>query len=194
MSVNNIQDYFDNRQKLSLTALEIDNMKLNSKVGELQKKNKQLSRDILNYSLFKERYQQALAVTGSKKDAEAGQILSLQKIEQLRVRYPQLYQVQLQIHYKNRMELSAREWKDKLYEIVHKYEDQMEVIKEREAGLVIQKQELEKKIFVLANQKYKLENKLIESENQIYQLLKTYKNLSSMNVKESQSIRSSQND
>ena len=95
MSMNSFQ--LDNQEnsslpRVSLTALEIENLKLGSKVSELQKQNKQLSKDILNYATIKERYEKTLSVTGdASHDLNAG--LNANKIEYLKERAVDLYQI-----------------------------------------------------------------------------------------------------
>ena len=46
-------------------------MKLQCKVEELEKKNKQLSKDILNYATIKEKYEQTLAYTSGKAESSS---------------------------------------------------------------------------------------------------------------------------
>lgn len=43
-------------RRVSLTALEIENLKLSSRVQDLERQNKQLNRDIANYIAMKEHY------------------------------------------------------------------------------------------------------------------------------------------
>ena len=68
MSMNMFQEN-SSHPRLSLTALQLENMKLSYKIEELQKKNKQLSRDILNYGTVKERYENLLGEGVNKSDS-----------------------------------------------------------------------------------------------------------------------------
>ena len=40
-----------------------------------------------------------------------------------------LRQVETDSHYKKKLELMAKEWKDKLYEVVFNYEDEIETVR-----------------------------------------------------------------
>ena len=83
----------------------------------------------------------------------------------------------------------AEEWKNKLYDIVDKYEDDLEQVKKTLNSVTIEKEQLETKLKDLAVEKYNLENKVMGHEKEIYELLKMYK---STNKRYEDSIRESQ--
>jgi predicted nuclease with TOPRIM domain len=79
-----------------------------------------------------------------------------------------LGRIELEGQYKKKLEDVAGEWKNKLYEIVYKYEDELDALRLEMSLLTSDKELLEKKLFTLANDKYEVENKLIEKEKELY--------------------------
>jgi type I site-specific restriction endonuclease len=146
----------------SLTALEIDNTRLKLQVAELQKENEKLQRTLLNYAPLKLKYDQALESLEVSGDLSKG--LDGKKLEYLKERSGDLYRMEVESHYKRKTEQIAREWKDKLYEIVCKYEDEIELLKNDISALKHDRHIADKKICTLANEKCLLEMKLIELE------------------------------
>lgn len=53
---NQISSIDSSNRRVSLTALEIENLKLSSRVQDLERQNKQLNRDVVNYIAMKEHY------------------------------------------------------------------------------------------------------------------------------------------
>lgn len=161
-STMSMSNYFEsirssNSKSQSATALEIDNTRLMARVKELEKANKQLTRDMLNYATVKEKYQQEIDEVPSG-------------VEAVRERNVDVAQLEREAQLKRRLEAVAREWKDKLYEVVHRYEDDLELLRQDIARMTTEKQVTERKVHQLANDKYQLENKLIEKERELYQL------------------------
>lgn len=60
---NQISNMDSSSRRVSLTALEIENLKLSSRVQDLERQNKQFSRDLVNYGALKEQYEKILAAS-----------------------------------------------------------------------------------------------------------------------------------
>ena len=58
------------------------------------------------------------------------------------------------------MEENANEWKNKLYEMVNKYEDELETVKQQIDNLNIEREQQDGCIKALTNDKYELEKKI----------------------------------
>jgi hypothetical protein len=166
MSMNSayISKFNNSVRVQSLTALEIDNTRLRLQLAELQKVNEHLQRTLLNYAPLKLKYEQALEGV----DADLYRGLDSKKLDYLKERSGELVRVEVEGHYRRRTEQIAREWKEKLYDIICKYEDELELLRNDITALKHERQLADKKICSLANEKYLSETRLIELEKDLY--------------------------
>ena len=59
------------------------------------------------------------------------------ELESLREQPREVWQLELERHFKKKVEDVANEWKDKLYAMVHKYEDELETVQQKADGLAL---------------------------------------------------------
>jgi hypothetical protein len=182
MSMNGcyINNFNNSLKAQSLTTFEVENTKLKLQIRELQKCNNRLQRDVLNRPAFQQKYEQTLDALGSK-EVDLSRGIDNKKLDYLKDRSGDLYKIEIENHYKKKTEEVAREWKEKLYDIVCRYEDDMELLKKEIGNLLHEKEIYEKKVYTLANEKYELETKLIQVEKEFYTLSnRTHKNIMSL--------------
>lgn len=76
-------------------------------VKELQKENEQLQRNLLNYSTFKEKYEETLSFVGER-EVDLNNGIDNKKLDYLKDRSAELFRKEIENHYKRKTEQVAR--------------------------------------------------------------------------------------